>query len=185
MSTTLTDLLERHFLSKVIPHSGADYQGSFRIAIRWLEQTVGHEPTLDDATPQNITAMQHALADAGMGWSRIRQLKIKIGSLRKHAYRLGLVDHCEAVPTIKITATMPSYLHEVPGPDTIAGWYRQHFRPALAERVQSTMLGTCDKAVERFDSIFESHVMLAEISEVMLEQFRAALLGDGTGSVVA
>ncbi|MCH7543389.1 MAG: hypothetical protein IIB65_07105 [Proteobacteria bacterium] len=69
MSSTLSDLLEQSFVPKVIPHSGADYQGSFRIAIRWLEQTVGHEPTLDDATPANITAMQHALADAGMGVS--------------------------------------------------------------------------------------------------------------------
>ena len=183
MSTLLTDLLERSFIPETMPNIGPDYRGSFYSAIGWLEQTVGHEPTLTDATPANVTAMQYAMADGGMGWSRIRQLKIRIGSLCRHGFRLGVIDSYESVPTIKVEAPeAPARLRKVPGEETLAGWYLRHYRPALAKRVQRSRLNVYDKSIDRLDNIFGRHVALEEITETTLTQLRQGFFVGNVGA---
>jgi integrase len=90
MAPLLLDLLEREFLPSCCADASDAYRTRFRVAVRWLGETVGHPPRTSDLTCESLDLFVATLASAGYSRRRIWSLRQALAALWRFADRLAM-----------------------------------------------------------------------------------------------
>lgn len=186
----LQDFFERCFLPEKLHGQEGTYTSQYRTAIRWLEESIGRPPTLDDLSVGSITGLLDKLRAAGMGADHIRTLRKRIWSVWRFAYRLGVVDQYESLrPRAKGRRKRPGKgkpakpVETPPADGSVWAFFEEHYRPQRMIGCAQVSIEDVRRTFRRLRDHYGRDILLEEQTDALAAEHLAWLLDSGMRAV--
>lgn len=153
-------------------HRTAEYAAIFRTSIIWMKRSLQRPPRLSDLNHGAISRLLQMLAEAGLGQTRLREIRQRLLALWKVAAEMELAGSYDPppLPPPAFEAIQRPWAALTPPAGTLLAFYRETFRPALAEMTQQNR-SRYDSAVTSFHDFTQRLTRLADITPELLQEF--------------